>query len=145
SRYRLLLALFTLLPVAICLIPMYVAPRGAWYIPHMILGPIWAAVASDFNYQFCKSFSRRAITGVWIGATTGALVHYLISVMSGTVGQPEEYPRLWAVFLQLPFTFMFCMARGQAGCKLSDVFLGQHALIVSSIPTEFFTISPYGE
>ncbi|KAF4737127.1 hypothetical protein FOZ62_003289, partial [Perkinsus olseni] len=145
SRYKLLLALFTLLPVAICLIPMYVAPRGAWYIPHMILGPIWAAVASDFNYQFCKSFSRRAITGVWIGATTGALVHYLISVMSGTVGKPEEYPRLWAVFLQLPFTFMFCMARGQAGCKLSDVFLGQHALIVSSIPTEFFTISPYGE
>ncbi|KAF4677965.1 Golgi transport complex subunit 3 [Perkinsus chesapeaki] len=110
-----------------------------------ILGPIWAAVASDFDYQFCKNFTRKAVAGVWVGATTGALVHYLISIMSGTYGNPDEYPRLWAVFLQLPFTFIFCMARGKAGCKLSDVFFGQHALIVSSIPTEFFTVSAYGE
>lgn len=85
------------------------------------------------------------MAGIWIGATTGVLVHYLVSLMSGTVDKPDEYPRLWAVFLQLPFTFIFCLARSTSGCKLDDVFYGQHALIVSSIPTEFFTISAYGE
>ncbi|EER08436.1 hypothetical protein Pmar_PMAR007103, partial [Perkinsus marinus ATCC 50983] len=75
--YKLLIALFTLIPVSIAYIPLYASPSGAWYLFPLIIAPMWAMFDADFNYQWSFTFWRVTITTAWFAWATGALVHLI--------------------------------------------------------------------
>ncbi|KAF4651322.1 hypothetical protein FOZ61_010575 [Perkinsus olseni] len=137
SLYKLLLALFTLVPVSIAYIPLYVSPSGAWYLFPLIIAPMWAMFDSDFNYPWAFTFWRKTITTAWFAWSTGALVHLIASSIGDN--------RLWAVLFQYPFTFFYCLIHTHGGCKLNDIIAGEPALVIPNFTSTFYFVRAYRE
>lgn len=154
--YKLLIALFTLIPVSIAYIPLYASPSGAWYLfplvspsvclyPYVsynivfyqIIAPMWAMFDADFNYQWSFTFWRVTITTAWFAWATGALVHLIATSIGDN--------RLWAVLFQYPFTFFYCLIHTHGGCKLNAIIAGEPALVISNFTSTFYFVKAYRE